>query len=219
MHRARRGGVLQIAERRNVLLVRLQRGQNRAELETFAGAGRRPFIHRRTMRRVVHDGAVRKIKEAGSQLGHRGGLGQSRAGRHHRIQKRQPQRHAGSFQHRSARNVLLCEEHVISLVLAPSGHGSVIAEIGTLIPSRDYERFHSILRRAWGPAPCLTESVAIDDSQNEGRQLVIIFRSPTHDGTHLRHIEIFQLAVDARTSSISRSRSARTLRGGPPVAP
>ena len=42
----------------------------------------------------------------------------------------------------------------------------------------------------------LTEGIAIDDSQNDGRQPVIVFRSRANNGTNLRHIEVFQFAVD-----------------------
>ncbi len=117
MNRACRRFVLQISERRDVLLVRLERRKNLAELEVGAGAAGRPFIHRRTMRRVAHDRAVRQIEEACPQFRHRGGLGESRVGRHHGIQKRQSQRHTGCFQHRSAGKMFLRDEHVDLLTI------------------------------------------------------------------------------------------------------
>src|SRR5213079_1914789 len=52
VNRASGGRVLEIPERRNVLLVRLEGGENRAELEIGAGTAGRPFVHGRAMRRV-----------------------------------------------------------------------------------------------------------------------------------------------------------------------
>ena len=54
------------------------------------------LIHRRTVRRVAHDRAVGNVEEAGAHLRRRGGLGERRGGRHHRIQERQRQRDAGA---------------------------------------------------------------------------------------------------------------------------
>src|SRR5262249_44946034 len=99
---------------RNILLVRLERCQDRTELEIGAGAGRRPLIQCRTVRRVPHDRAVRNIEEARPQLGNRRGLGKSRAGRHHRIPEWQPPRDSSGLQNCSATNVLLGDEHLIS---------------------------------------------------------------------------------------------------------
>src|SRR5678816_4723084 len=42
----------------------------------------------------------------------------------------------------------------------------------------------------------LTKRVAVGDSQHDRRQLVVVFRGSANDGTNLRHIEIFQPAVD-----------------------
>jgi hypothetical protein len=92
-------------------LVRLERSQDGAELEIGAGAGGRPLVHGRAKFGVGHDGAMGKVEEARAQLGNGGGLRERRAGRHHGLQKRQPQGDPGGLQHCSARNVLLGEEH------------------------------------------------------------------------------------------------------------
>ena len=111
MHRTRGGGILQVPERRHVLLVRLQRRKDRTEREGGTGTGRRPPVQRRTVRRIPHDRAVGNIEESGPQFRNRRGLGERRAGRHHRIQERQRQRHSGGLQNGSARNMFLRDEH------------------------------------------------------------------------------------------------------------
>src|SRR5581483_2258716 len=114
MHRARRRGVFQTPERRNVLFMLFQRRKNGAELEAGARAGGSPLVHGGTVRGVTHDRAVRDVEESHAQLGSGGSLRQGRAGRHHRIKKRQPERDSGGLQHRSSRNVFLGEEHAAS---------------------------------------------------------------------------------------------------------
>ena len=111
VNRAGGGRVLEIAERRHVLLVRLERGKNRAEFEIGAGAAGRPLVHGGAMGGVVHDRAVGHVEEAHSQLRRRGGLSKSRSGRHHGVEKRQPQSHSGALQHRSPRKMFLRDEH------------------------------------------------------------------------------------------------------------
>src|SRR5262249_58349322 len=44
--------------------------------------------------------------------------------------------------------------------------------------------------------PLLAERLGIDDSQNDRRKLVIVFRGPTNNRAHLRHIKILQLTVE-----------------------
>ena len=125
VNRAGGGRVLEISERRNVLLVRLEGGKNRAEFEIGAGAAGRPFVHGGAMRGVVHDRAVGHVEEARSQLGHRGGLSKSCARRHHGVEKRQPQSHSGALQYRSPRNMFLRDEHSFLLyAIAPLRFGA-----------------------------------------------------------------------------------------------
>jgi hypothetical protein len=100
VNRAGAGRILQIAERSHVLLVGLQRGEDRAEFEIGARTARRPFIHGRSVRGVVHDRAVRNIEKAGAHLRRCGGLTKRRCRGQHRIQKRQSQTHSGALQNR-----------------------------------------------------------------------------------------------------------------------
>jgi hypothetical protein len=82
VNRAGCGRVLEIPERRTVLLVRLEGGENWAEFEIGAGAAGRPFVHGGAMGGVVHERAVGHVEEARSQLGDRGCLSKSCASRH-----------------------------------------------------------------------------------------------------------------------------------------
>ncbi len=93
---------------------RLERLEDRRELESGALGRRRP---------LVHDGAVRDVdeSEARERLGR--GLCQQRPGRNHRVEQRQRQTHPDALQERSARQVLLGDEHfVLSPGPAKAGH-------------------------------------------------------------------------------------------------
>src|SRR6266436_350276 len=65
----------------------------------------------------------------------------------------------------------------------------------------------------------LTESVAIDDSQYDRRQLVVFFRGCPNDGTNLRHIEIFQLSVDRVHQQSLRHGLREHFRAGDQLRP
>jgi hypothetical protein len=98
--------VLETAHDRELLLERLERSQDRHELEALAVGRRRP---------LAHDGAVRKVDEP--ELYERL-LRRVRERGHHRIEHRQRDRRADSTQHRPPRQMLLGDEHLLLLLSA-----------------------------------------------------------------------------------------------------
>ena len=85
------GLVVEAADDGQLLLERLERLEDRRQLEVRALGRRRPLLH---------DRAVREVDEAHARLRRRGGLRQRGARRNHRVQQRQADRDA-----RAAQNV------------------------------------------------------------------------------------------------------------------
>ena len=75
------------------------------------------------MHGVVHDRAVGNIEKARAHLRRCGGLSKRRGSGHHGIQQRQRQAHSCPLQHRSAGNMFLGYEHVISLLFTDGDPG------------------------------------------------------------------------------------------------
>ena len=111
VHAAHHRPVLEVAERGDVALVRLERRHDRTQLEVGARAARRPPVHLRAVRRVAHDRAVRDVEESHAQLRCRGRLRQRGRSRDHRIQQRQRQRDTGAAQHGPAGQMSFRQEH------------------------------------------------------------------------------------------------------------
>ena len=103
MHRRGDGRlVLEPADDRQLLLERLEGLEDRRQLEARALGGRRP---------VLHDRAVREIHEAHARLRRRGGAGQHRPRRNHRVEERQSDGHTRAAKEGATREMLLCDEH------------------------------------------------------------------------------------------------------------
>ena len=108
---ASHGLVLQVPERGDIALVRLERGEDRAQREVGTRAARRPPVHLRAVRGVAHDRAVRDVEESHAHLRGRGGLRQRSRRRDHGIEQRQGQGDPGAFQHGSPGQVFFRQEH------------------------------------------------------------------------------------------------------------
>jgi hypothetical protein len=80
--------VAEAADDRHVLLQRLERLEDRLEVEITAHDVGRPAIHFRAKARVVHDRAVGQVEEAHARFRGRGRLRERRGGRHHRREQR-----------------------------------------------------------------------------------------------------------------------------------
>ena len=95
-------GPRQVADHHQRIAKGLERLENRCELETGAGRGRRP---------LAHDHAVRDVDEAGAELRPRHGLRRVRQRRHHRIEQRERESGAHAFQDLATGDRGLRDEH------------------------------------------------------------------------------------------------------------
>ncbi len=109
--RALGGPVMQVADDRHIFPKRLERLQNRLEVEIGAGLVGRPGIHFGAEARVVHDRAVGKVEEAHPRLGRGGGLAQGGGRGNHGAQEGQGDRHARAAKDRAPGNMLFGDVH------------------------------------------------------------------------------------------------------------
>ena len=167
----------EVAERGDVALVRLERLQDRTQLEVGARAARRPPVHLRTVRRVAHDRAVRDVEEPHAHLRRRGRLRQRGRRRNHRVEQRQRQRDTGALAARSG-----------GTDVASSGTWSV------LLP----------WRRSSAEAACMRNASLDDDAGHDGREPVVLRRGAANHRAHLRHVVSTRAPAPPRTSSAFR---------------
>ena len=99
--------VREVGQHGDVLPERLQRLEDRRELEVGALLCGRP---------LAHDGAVRHVHEAKPRCRSRRGLRQSCRGGHHAVEQRQCDRDAKAPQHGAARDGLLRDHHDSALL-------------------------------------------------------------------------------------------------------
>jgi hypothetical protein len=94
--------VLEAADDRQLTLERLERLEDRRQLEGGALAGRRPLLH---------DRAVRQVQEPHARLRRGGCLREQRARRHHRVEERQADGDADTPQERPPGEMPPGDEH------------------------------------------------------------------------------------------------------------
>ena len=151
------------------LLVPFERREDLVELEVRARAARRPVVHGGAVGCVPEDRAVRNVEEASAQLRRGSRLGKCRGGGNHRVQQRQRERHAGTFEHGATGKMFLRHEHGV-----PPLPGA------QLVARRLCRHFAAgvAARRCRGLEP---EGIARHDAGNERRKTVVVALGGAHD--------------------------------------